>query len=237
MDDQPLLSVVLPCFNPSRGWMQTVEKRLLAIQSRVASMELIIVNDGSDKHFDLNQATGYFARFKEVKIISHTKNMGKGHAVRTGVKQCRGAIIIYTDIDFPYTMESFFRVLQALETGSIDVCIGVRPDKYYTHLPLARVRISKFLKLLIRRLLRLPADDTQCGLKGFNQAGKEVFLQTTINRYLFDLEFIFLAARKNLRIKTEAVDLRADVKLPAVPWQVLVQETGNFIKIFTQSIF
>ena len=72
-------------------------------------------------------------------------------------------------------------------------------------------------------LLRIPTDDTQCGLKGFNQVGREVFLSTTIQRYLFDLEFIFLAAQKNLRIATEEVQLRPDVILSKMNWKKLYQ--------------
>ena len=116
------------------------------------------------------------------------------------------------------------------------VAIGIRSEEYYTHLPKARVRISKLLRWFIKKFLRIPTDDTQCGLKGFNKKGKEVFLQTTINRYLFDLEFIFLAARNNLSIQTVEVQLRPEVTLSKMNWKILIQEFGNFLKIFVKLI-
>jgi hypothetical protein len=70
-----------------------------------------------------------------------------------------------------------------------------------------------------------------------NRAGKEVFMQTTINRYLFDLEFVFLSARKKLAIKTVEVQLRPEVVLSRMNFTVLSQEFGNFLKIFLKSIF
>ncbi|HWB62373.1 MAG TPA: glycosyltransferase, partial [Chitinophagales bacterium] len=179
----------------------------------------------------------FFSRFPEIKLVSYPINYGKGHALREGVKRELGQIVIYTDIDFPYTHASLVSIYNTLQSGNCDVAIGIRGEEYYTHLPKARVRISKFLRLLIRGLLRIPTDDTQCGLKGFNQNGKEVFLQTEIERYLFDLEFIFLSARKKLLIKTIPVQLRPGVELSSMRWKILLQESGNFLKIFTKSIF
>lgn len=146
-------------------------------------------------------------------------------------------MIIYTDIDFPYTHESFLKIYNALKNENADVAIGIRGEGYYHYLPKARVRISKLFRWFIKKFLHIPTDDTQCGLKGFNQKGKEIFLQTTINRYLFDLEFIFLSARKKLSIKTVEVELRPDIVLSKMNWKILTQEFGNFLKIFVRSIF
>jgi glycosyltransferase involved in cell wall biosynthesis len=201
------------------------------VQKLYHTAELIIVNDGSTKEVDSNfSVSNPFIRF-----FSYPENRGKGYALRKGVEAAKGEIIIYTDIDFPYTHESLLKVLEALKAGN-DTAIGIRGEEYYTHLPKSRVYISKFLRSLIRFFLRIPTDDTQCGLKGFNQKGKEVFLKTTIDRYLFDLEFVFLSARENLKIKTVEVELRPEVVLSKMNWKILTQELGNFLKIFTKSI-
>ena len=75
-----------------------------------------------------------------------------------------------------------------------NVVIGVKDQSYYDHVPPLRRSISRVFRFFVRSLLRIPTDDTQCGLKGFDQVGKAVFLKTTIDRYLFDLEFVFLAS-------------------------------------------
>ncbi len=172
----------------------------------------------------------------QTQLIGNKINCGKGHALREGVKAATGDLIIYTDIDFPYTHDSFLKIYSALKNEDADIAIGIRGEKYYSRLPKARMRISKLLRWFIKKFLRIPTDDTQCGLKGFNQKGKEVFLQTTINRYLFDLEFIFLSARNNLSIKTVEVELRPDIVLSKMNWKILLQEFGNFLKIFVRSI-
>ena len=70
-----------------------------------------------------------------------------------------------------------------------------------------------------------------------NQKGKDIFLQTSIDRYLFDLEFIFLSARNKLNIKTVEVELRPEIVLSKMNWKILLQEFGNFLKIFAKSVF
>jgi glycosyltransferase involved in cell wall biosynthesis len=197
---------------------------------------LIFVNDGSIRNVDQQSLQRLSILVPQIKLLDHKDNRGKGYALREGVQAATGMFIIYTDIDFPYTHASFLRLYAMLENGNADVAIGVRSEEYYQHLPKARVRISKLLKWFIKTFLRIPIADTQCGLKGMNQKGKEIFLRTTIDRYLFDLEFVFLAARGNLRIRPVEVDLRPEVHLSKMNWKILLQEFGNFLKIFVRSI-
>lgn len=208
---------------------------MLQIQQEINAVELIMVNDGSynlklfDELKNLNPKIVFTA-------LAYTENKGKGFALRYGVHQAKGELIIYTDVDFPYTLESFFKIYSSLQNVQGDVVMGIRGEEYYSHLSNTRVRISKLLRWFIKKFLHIPTDDTQCGLKGFNQRGKEIFLNTTINRYLFDLEFIFLAAKSKLKIKTVEVELRSEVQLSIMSSKILLQEFGNFLKIFVKSI-
>ncbi len=208
---------------------------LLQIQTEINSVELIIVNDGSHEQTLFDELKNLNSKIPFTPL-AYTENKGKGFALRYGVNKAKGEFIIYTDVDFPYTHGSFLKIYSVLKSESVDVAIGVRGEEYYTHLSKTRVRISKLLRWFIKKNLRTPTDDTQCGLKGFNQRGKEVFLKTATNRYLFDLEFIFLAAKNKLNIKTVEVELRADVQLSTISSKILLQELGNFLKIFVKSI-
>jgi len=234
---KPLVSIVLPCYNPLDGWLKTIENSVSNISDQNIVVEVIIVNDGSSKNFSEPEVTNFFIHRPEVSVISYAENRGKGYALRQGVKQAKGEFIIYTDIDFPYTQASFLAIYNALSIDNSDVAIGIRSGEYYTHLPKMRVYISKLLRFMIRKFLRIPTDDTQCGLKGFNQKGKEIFLQTSIDRYLFDLQFVYLSARKKVDLKTVVVELREGIELSYMRWSVLLQEFGNFLKIFAKTIF
>ena len=195
------------------------------------SIEAIVVNDGSDNDA-FKKEKPLLQSNPSIKLLEYNPNKGKGEAVRTGVRAATGTYIIYTDIDFPYTIESINKVIELLKSENADVVIGTKDSSYYDHVPVIRRFISRLLRMLIRLFFRMPTDDTQCGLKGFNQRGKSVFLQTTIARYLFDLEFVFLASHQPaLQVKTQEVILCDNVQFRKMNFGILPSELLNLFKI------
>jgi glycosyltransferase involved in cell wall biosynthesis len=237
MSETVKLSIILPCYNPREGWIQNIIANYQNIASFTTDFEIIIINDGSTKNFDITTANNSFKVYPNIRLISYPVNSGKGYALRKGVAAGTGQLYIYTDIDFPYTQNSFKNVFDCLLSKKYNVVTGTRDSEYYKNLPAARIMISKFLRFLIRSFLGIPVDDTQCGLKGFDEEGKHIFLNTSINRFLFDLEFIFLAARKKLSIIPINVRLNEGVQLSVMPWRILLHEGGNFLKIFFRALF
>lgn len=234
------LDIVLPCYNPAPGWEDQVIESFKDICSRLPHIKigLIIVNDGSvrnvteDAIHTIKNAIPIFA------YLNFSKNMGKGYALRKGIAISTAEICIYTDIDFPYTTESLIRIFNSLYSNSCTVAAGIKDNSYYAHVPPVRKFISKILRSCIRLFLRIRIADTQCGLKGFKEEAKKIFLRTSINRYLFDLEFIFLASRtKNIVLEPVEIHLREGVEFTAMPLKLLLREAGNFMKIFLRSIF
>jgi glycosyltransferase involved in cell wall biosynthesis len=231
---QPSLSIVLPCFNPPSGWEQLVVQEFLWLQETLPHemLELLIINDGSESQ-KVNAKDFILEHIPNLIWIERDYNKGKGYSLREGVAKASAALIIFTDIDFPYERNSFLNIYESLKQH--DIAIGIRSLSYYNNMPKARVYTSKILRWMIRTFLQIPTDDTQCGLKGFNQKGKEVFLTTTIDRYLFDLEFIFLAARKKLTLAKVEVHLREGVVLTKFNLGFIINEFSNFLKIVALS--
>ncbi len=229
------IHIVLPVFNPIDGWAENVISRFNELKSEcrhLGKLSMIIVNDGSTS---ANMRTGcdYLrTNLPEIQWIEYKKNRGKGYALRKGVEAADSDFIVYTDIDFPYTNESVVAIIEKLVTGRYDAVIGSRDESYYSSLPASRRWISHFLKRLNAILLGLKISDTQGGLKGFTKAIKPVFLQTQIDRYLFDLEFIYLLSRmKNARILPVKVKLREGVEFSKVRVHILTGEFRNFLKV------
>jgi transketolase N-terminal domain/subunit len=73
--------------------------------------------------------------------------------------------------------------------------------------------------------------DAQSGLKGFNKKGKNLFLQTSINRFLVDTEFLVLANKQKLDIAVLELNLKNGIKFSSMGWKVLIAEGKNFYKI------
>lgn len=222
------LDIVLPCYNPLPHWEDTVIRNIEYISKSIDRVHLIVVNDGSKQ--DLSSAIAKLKKeIPQLTYVDLKVNGGKGKALRAGIRQTKSEQVIFTDIDFPYTKESFMNIYQELLHH--DVVIGVRDRSYYDNIPAKRRYISKLLKQVNKSLLRLPSSDTQGGLKGMSAAGRDVFLQTEINRYLIDLDFLQLVGKTDLRFKEVVVELRPDVAISEVGLKILSSELKNFFKI------
>lgn len=224
------LDIVLPCYNPIPGWDKSIIKYYneICVNLPGVDIKLILVNDGSVE--DLNEKLERVKKDIPITVIQNDKNFGKGFSVRIGVTESNADYLIYTDVDFPYTTLSLCAVYKSLQQA--DVVLGIRDNKYYDELPKSRERISRMLKNLNLKLLKLKTADTQCGLKGLNQKGKNVLLQTKEHRYLFDLEFVkLLSATKDLEVKLEVVKLREGVSFSKVPTSKIFGEVYSYLKI------
>lgn len=192
---------------------------------------VIVVNDGSNVGFEDAVVERLMAEVSGAKLIEYPKNKGKGFAVRAGVRSSDADLQIYTDVDVPYEENSLVRFYELLAAGEADVVVASRGESYYESLSGFRRILSKSLRWLNGLLFELKIKDTQGGLKGFNSKGKAVFLQTQVNRYLFDLEFIQKASKSGLRISAMDVSLKPDIILPAISPVVLLKELHNFIRL------
>lgn len=233
------LDIVLPCYNPGVHWEENIisSYRELSVQLRDTTLRLFIINDGSTRGIDSAAVDRLQTAIPDCRWISYALNRGKGHALRTGVQHCTGAYTIYTDVDFPYTIHSIVSVFAALLDGA-DVAAGIKDDYYYRNVPPFRRFISRVLRKMTAALLGMEISDTQCGLKGFNAKGREVFLHTVIERYLFDLEFLYLAScTKDLKLRAVPVRLRENVVFSEMPLRVLLSETGNFCRLLLRRFF
>jgi glycosyltransferase involved in cell wall biosynthesis len=222
------IDLVLPVFNPTQGWFDQVQKNLGLLSSACQEgVRLIIVDDGST---DLIEASKLDT--SEILLIQLPYNQGKGAALRKGFEVADAPIILFTDIDFPYEIDSMVKVISSIENGA-DVSLGYREDDYYDRVPPFRKILSESFRFVLKTILRFPITDTQCGLKGMNQRGKAVFMQTKINRFLVDMEFIKRAVKaKSLRIEPVVVQLRDDVVFSKMGIRVILSELLNFLRIF-----
>lgn len=232
----PDVSVILPCYNPPQDWERNVVEHYTAFCDRIKdTVELIIVIDGVSDRVTDTQLQWLRQQIPGICLVQYTTNMGKGYAIRQGVQQASGQIIIYTDIDFPYTADSMYFVYAGLAANHTDLAIGIKDEQYYSHQPALRRSISRILQGMIKLCFSLPVSDTQCGLKGFRKGVAPVFTATTINRYLFDLEFIRNCYRsRQYRISAIPVSLRDGIHFRKMNYRILLPELLNFVSIISK---
>lgn len=224
---------MLPCYNPATRWVASVLKNAAALTERFPDdrFAFIVVDDGSPAKPTMAQMNALAAQ--GVEMLTYVENRGKGYALRTGFAHVEAELYLFTDVDFPYELDSVSEVIEQLKAKRADIVVGVRDDSYYHHIPRRRRWLSKTIKSLNRVLFRVKIADTQGGLKGFNERGKSVFLQTTIDRFLFDLEFIKLASRHSeLRLTALPVQLNHGVELTHFNLKALLRELNDYWLIF-----
>ena len=123
MSDQKeniLLSVVVPCFNEIKTIGEVIENIL---DSPINPKEVIIVDD-----FSSDGSREYLKKInnKNIKIIFHEKNLGKGAALSTGIAFAKGKIIIIQDADLEYDPKEYPNVIGPIINGKADIVYGSR---------------------------------------------------------------------------------------------------------------
>ena len=229
--------LILPFYNPHEGWLNHLLESVAALKQtlngRGSTLRVILANDGSPKTCYPDEALDAIrATADEFIFATYDVNHGKGYCLRHAVAQADGDIQIYTDGDFPFGWQCAAEAFDRLSSGT-DVVMGVRGSDYGQALHPLRKFISKGVRRLNRFLLGMPERylDTQAGMKGFRGAGKQAFLDTTVDTFLFDTEFILLAWDRGLRIDTIPLSLRPGLCFSKMGWSVLLREFGHFLRI------
>jgi dolichyl-phosphate beta-glucosyltransferase len=160
------------------------------------------VDDGS-RDDTVEVIRRYAADHPEVRLIQNPGNQGKGYAVRNGMLQARGKVLLFTDADLSSPISEAPKLFAALDAGA-DVAIGSRwldPSLMFKRQSMQRQVLSRLYHVYLRTLLRFPYRDTQCGFKAFTRrAADMIFPLQRVKRWGFDPEVLYLAHRQGLKV-------------------------------------
>lgn len=231
----PQLDLILPAYNPSKGWHLYALERIGELRTLRPQWDirLLVVSDGSllGHEGEVQEALklGMNAAFVH---LHYSGNRGKGYALRYAVDRSSADYVLYTDWDFPFTLESYLEALDSLSYGA-EVVLPVRQlERYMRHLSPMRRMLSSGSRLLNRLLLALPSNDTQGGIKAFNRRGKDIFLSTRIERFLFDTEFIALAVRQQADVRLTTCQIRPEIVMSTMSWTTLRRELRYIPRLY-----
>ncbi len=197
---EPFLSLIIPAHNEEHRLPGTLQQVLAFLATQPYSYEVLVVENASlDRTYQVAQE---FTRQNPLLQVLQCPKRGKGEAVRQGMLTARGEYRFMCDADLSMPVSEITRFLPPVLTG-VDIAIASREapgavrynEPYYRHL-IGRVYNN------LTRLLTLPGlQDTQCGYKCFRGAVvNELFARQTLGGWSFDVEILFIAQRRGLRI-------------------------------------
>lgn len=198
------LSVIIPAYNEAERIPPYLSEVSAYLRKRGQPFEILVVDDGSTDQTVL--VVERFSRTEPAtRLIRLAQNRGKGCAVRTGIMQARGALMLVADADGAAPMRELERLENGLEHGA-DMAIGSRflasrDRQYRVRARWHRTVLGNLFNAVVQRLGIPGITDTQCGFKLFRAAAaRDLFSVSRINGYGFDLEILFLAQRRGYRI-------------------------------------
>lgn len=195
------LSIVIPAYNEEKRISGTIEDVLDYFNQTSLSFELIVVNDGSTDRTE--HLINPFA--ENLRLVTYSKNMGKGYAVKRGVMAATGKYIIFTDADMAFDCTEIHRLYLKAVQNACHILIGKR--KRVLNCPKERSIGSALFKGYVNLLLKSGEIDTQSGIKCFrSDIAKKLFEKLTIFDFAFDIEILFMAHKTGYTIsQTEVV--------------------------------
>jgi glycosyltransferase involved in cell wall biosynthesis len=113
------LTVVMPVYNEEK----TVERILSRVLDTPQLLEVIVVDDAST-----DGTTTALKRISDprVRVVRHSRNRGKGAALRTAFAEIRGDVVVIQDADLEYDPGEYPRLLGPIKAGLADVVYGSR---------------------------------------------------------------------------------------------------------------
>jgi glycosyltransferase involved in cell wall biosynthesis len=177
----PLLSVIVPCYNERA----TVAELLRRVKHVPVDKEIIVIDDKStDGSRDVVAALA--AEWPEIRHVLQPVNQGKGAAIRRGIQEARGDIIIIQDADLEYDPEEYPKMIQPIVDGHADVVFGSRFEGYPRRVMLYWHRLGNtFLTFLSNATTNLDLTDMETCYKAFR---REVIQSIKLNSDRFGIE-------------------------------------------------
>jgi glycosyltransferase involved in cell wall biosynthesis len=184
MDNQPLLSVIVPVLNEQDNLIPLHNELLHVLINMEVSYEIIFVDDGSTDNSFL-ELSKIHENNKATKIIQFRRNFGQSAAFAAGFDTAKGELILTIDADGQNDPNDIPKMLYTMREGNYDFVIGWRVNRKESFI---RRLLSKTANLIINRSSQLEIHDRGCSLKLFKrEIVKNIRLYGQLHRFLPEL--------------------------------------------------
>ena len=186
--------VLIPSYEPDNKLIKLVENLYKE------DFDIVIVDDGSketyNKIFELVK--------KYAKVLSYEKNIGKGYALKTGIKYIKEKykkdyLILTMDSDGQHTIKDAKKLIEYTENNKKVLTIGKRlRDK---KIPLRSKFGNAITKLVYFLTTGVKVYDTQSGLRCFTNELVDFMINIEGNRFEYEMNVLMFCAKNKIKMK------------------------------------
>ncbi len=202
-------SMIIPLYNEEvrLNYCFNIIEKLLKKKEEIFK-EIIFVNDGS-----VDQSKSKVLKFIKIikkknfgtklKLLSYSKNMGKGYAIKRGVLSSKSEWILTCDLDMSVLPEQYllWNKRNLIKDISCAYIASRNHKKSKVESIFIRRRLGDIFRLILFILFNISITDTQCGFKVFHSSYiKKIFNKIRCYDYAFDVEIMLLMNKNNIKI-------------------------------------
>ncbi|MEO0021272.1 MAG: glycosyltransferase family 2 protein [candidate division WOR-3 bacterium] len=203
------LSVIIPAFNEEDTIVELIERVKAA---PVNNKEIIVVDDCSQ-----DRTPHLLNSMPDITLIRHTKNLGKGAAIRTGIAHTSGDIILIQDADLEYDPADYALLIKPFHNLKVDAVFGSRFKKR-NHFLIISLMANIFLTFLTNALFGGKITDMETGYKVISKKtlGK---LKLTANGFEIEPEITCRLLRLRARLLEVPINYTPRTKGKKISWK------------------
>ncbi len=203
-------SLILPCYNEEAILNESVEKIKEVLERTRLDYEIIFVEDCSqDNTKDMIKKV--VKDNKNFKAIFHEKNQGRGGSVVDGIKNSKGKIVGFIDIDLEVSPEYMPEMINEIKKD-YDIVCGKRYYEF-SFQRMARDFLHVAYLKIADLIIGLPVSDPNGAYKFFKKEKIMPILEKTLDKHWFwETELLKRASLEGLKIKEVPVKYQSNNK-------------------------